>query len=175
MARLHPGVYVEEVASGVRPIEGVGTSTAAFIGKTQMGTLNKAVLITNPQSFETNYGGFLVGFFLAHSVRQFFNNGGKSCYIVRIAGTGVAAAAIALKDRKDTPATPAKTLTISAVNEGEWGNRLDVVIKDSQEDPDNEFDMEVWRDRSDANPPLPPLLLETHNNLSMNSADGRYV
>ena len=47
MELLHPGVYIQEVSSGVRPIEGVSTSTAAFIGKAQMGPLDKAVLITS--------------------------------------------------------------------------------------------------------------------------------
>ena len=172
MERLHPGVYIEEVPSGVRPIEGVSTSNAAFIGKAQMGPLNKAVLITNLQQFTTKYGTFIQDSYLAHSVLQFFNNGGKKAYIVRIAGTGARAAAIAIKDRK-TPS--AKTLTVKAANEGVWGNKIDIAIRNGTEDPDNEFAILVFRDRGADIPPLPPLLLETHDNLSMNKDAKNYV
>jgi phage tail sheath protein FI len=172
MERLHPGVYIEEVPSGLRPIEGVSTSNGAFIGKAQMGPLNKAKLITNPQEFETNYGGFLSDGFLSHAVHQFFNNGGKKTYVVRIAGSGAVAADISLKDRKQVPV---KTLTIRAANEGAWGNKLDVVIANGTDDPDNEFAIQVFTDRSDLVPPLLPLLLETHDNLSMNSSAANFV
>lgn len=170
MARLHPGVYIEEVSSGVRPIEGVSTSTAAFLGKAELGDIGKAVLVTSLQEFQKKYGSFLNDSFLAHGVYQFFNNGGKTCYIVRIAGTGARAADIALKDRKGSPA---KTLTVRAASEGTWGNKLDIVIADGTDDPDNEFAVQVYRDRSTEK--LPPLLLETFDNLSMNTAAGNYV
>src|ERR1700730_12254024 len=172
MERLHPGVYIEEIPSGLRPIEGVSTSNAAFIGKAQMGPLNKAKLVTNSQEFETNYGDFLSDSSLSHAVHQFFNNGGKKTSIVRIAGTGVVAADISIKDRK---AAAAKTLTVRAANEGTWGNKLDVVISDGSDDSDNEFAIQVYQDRSDLVPPLLPLLLETHDNLSMNSSAGNFV
>jgi phage tail sheath protein FI len=170
--RLHPGVYVEEVPSGVRPIEGVSTSTAGFIGKAEMGAMNKAVLVTGVQEFETKYGKYLNGFFLSHAVHHFFNNGGKKCYIVRVAGAGAQPAAISIKDRRGAPA---KTLTVAAANEGDWGNKLDLVIKDGSADPDNEFAIQVLRDRSLQNPPLPPLLLETHDNLSMDRDAANFV
>src|SRR5260370_23681168 len=109
MDRLHPGVYIEEVPSGLQPIEGVSTSNAAFIGKAEMGPLGEAHLITSLAEFQATYGAFLNDSFLAHSVFQFFNNGGKKAYIVRVAGPGVAAASIAIKDRKGT-----QTLLISA-------------------------------------------------------------
>jgi len=173
MERLHPGVYIEEVPSGVRPIEGVSTSNAAFIGQAEMGPLNKAELITNFQQFTTKYGTFIrEKSYLAHSVFQFFNNGGKKTYIVRIAGAGARAAAIAIKDRK-TP--PVKTLTVKAANEGVWGNRLDIEIRNGTEDTENEFAILVFSDRSAEVPPLPPLLLETHDNLSMNKDANNYV
>jgi phage tail sheath protein FI len=170
--RLHPGVYIEEVPSGVRPIEGVSTSTAAFIGKSEMGALRKPVLITGIQEYQTKYGGFLADSFLSHSVLQFFSNGGKKCYVVRIAGAGAATASIVLRDRKGTPA---RTITLRAASEGAWGNRLDVVVTNGTADPDNEFAIQVFRDRSDATPPLPPLLLETHDDLSMNPTARNYV
>src|SRR5690349_2885659 len=102
MALLHPGVYIQEIPSGVRPIEGVSTSTGAFIGKAQMGPLNTAVLITRLSEFEATFGTFLDDSWLAHSVLQFYNNGGQQCYVVRVAGAGARAAEITVKDRKST-------------------------------------------------------------------------
>ena len=99
MELLHPGVYLQEVPSGVRPIEGVSTSTAAFIGKAEMGSLDTAVLVTTMTEFSSRYGGFLTdgSGFLAHSVLQFFQNGGKRAYIARIAGNGAAPASITVR------------------------------------------------------------------------------
>ncbi len=134
MARLHPGVYVEEVSSGVRPIEGVSTSTAAFVGKTEMGTLNTAVLATSMEEFTASHGGFLNDSYLAHAVLYFFTNGGNACYLARIAGSGAAAASIALRNRKTAAA---RTLIVRASSEGKWGNRIDVSVADGTVDPDN--------------------------------------
>jgi len=170
--RLHPGVYIQEVPSGVRPIEGVSTSTGAFIGKTEMGALNKAVLVTSVTEFEAKYGKYLNDSWLSHSVHQFYNNGGKKCYIVRVAGAGAAAAAIGLKDRRGTAA---KTITIAAASEGAWGNNLDIVIRDGTADRDNEFAILVYKDRSGQNPPLSALLLEAHDNLSMDANAANFV
>jgi hypothetical protein len=134
--------------------------------------MNKAVLITGISEFETKYGRYLSGLYLSHAVHEFFLNGGGSCYVVRVAGPGAEAAAIGIKDRRGAPA---KTLTIAAANEGDWGNVLDVVIADGTEDSANEFSITVLRDRSTQNPPLDPVVLETHDNLSMNKASPNYV
>lgn len=83
---LSPGVYVEEVARGARPIEGVGTSVAAFIGLAPQGPLNEPVLVTNWSQYVAAFGDFTEGYFLAHSVYGFFNNGGSTCYVVRVGG-----------------------------------------------------------------------------------------
>jgi len=170
METLHPGVYLQEIPSGLRPIEGVSTSNAAFFGKAERGMVKKAKLVTNLQEFENNYGGYLGDSYLSASVRQFFNNGGRKAYIVRIAGPGAAVADLSIKDRKG-----AKALTIRAANEGVWGNKLDIVITNALLDPDNEFAIQVFQDRSDLVPPLSPMLLESHNNLSMNPSAPNYV
>jgi hypothetical protein len=170
MELLHPGVYIQEIPSGVRPIEGASTSNAAFMGKAEMGPVGRAQLITSAAEFESRYGGFLSDSYLAHAVFHFFNNGGKKTYVVRITGSGTATVAISIKDRKNDPA---ETLTIKAANEGAWGNKLDVVITNSREDPDNEFTLQVLRDN--VTPSLPPLLLETHENLSMNRDSVNFV
>ncbi|MFE2942142.1 phage tail sheath family protein [Streptomyces sp. NPDC059255] len=92
---LSPGVYVEEVASGSRPIEGVGTSVAAFVGLAPEGPLNEPTLVTNWTQYVAAFGEFTDGYFLAHSVYGFFNNGGSAAYVVRVGGVrgGVSGAA----------------------------------------------------------------------------------
>ncbi|MFI8826089.1 phage tail sheath family protein [Streptomyces sp. NPDC053431] len=81
---LSPGVYVEEVESGSRPIEGVGTSVAAFVGFAEKGPFDEPTLITNWSQFVSRFGDFVEGTYLAASVYGFFANGGGVCYVVRI-------------------------------------------------------------------------------------------
>ena len=79
-----PGVYVEEVAAGARPLAGVGTAIAAFVGLTETGPFNRPTLVSNWTQFTNNFGGFVEGSYLAQSVYGYFMNGGGNCYIVRI-------------------------------------------------------------------------------------------
>ena len=81
---LSPGVYVEEVQAASRPIEGVGTAVAAFVGLAQRGPANTPVMVTNWSQFVASFGDFMEGSYLAHSVYGFFLNGGTTAYIVRI-------------------------------------------------------------------------------------------
>ncbi|MEE1749190.1 MULTISPECIES: phage tail sheath family protein [unclassified Streptomyces] len=81
---LSPGVYVEEIESGSRPIEGVGTSVAAFVGFAQKGPFDEPTLITNWSQFAGTFGDFVDGTYLASAVYGFFANGGGVCYVVRI-------------------------------------------------------------------------------------------
>lgn len=86
---LSPGVYVEETPPSVRPIEGVATSVAAFVGLAAAGPFNKPTLVTNWSQFTRSFGEFVEGSHLAHAVYGFFNNGGATAYVVRIgAGNG---------------------------------------------------------------------------------------
>ena len=89
---LSPGVYVEEFESGSKPMEGVGTSTAGFIGLAAKGPVGGVPqLVTSPADFKRLYGGYLSenAFgdyrFLAYAVDQFFMNGGSRAFIVRVA------------------------------------------------------------------------------------------
>lgn len=83
---LSPGVYVEEVEAGSRPIEGVGTAVAAFVGFAEKGPFNTATLVSNWSQFTQAFGDFVEGYYLAQSVYGYFLNGGTTCYIVRIGG-----------------------------------------------------------------------------------------
>jgi phage tail sheath protein FI len=81
---LSPGVYVEETDSGSRPIEGVGTAVAAFIGLAEKGPYNQPTLISNWTQFTRTFGGPFDGACLAQSVFAYFQNGGGNSYVVRI-------------------------------------------------------------------------------------------
>ena len=153
----YPGVYVEEVPSGVRPITGVSTSVPGFLGVAERGPVREAVRVFNFTEYQNRYGSFLSHSYLSHAVFQFFNNGGTQCYIVRVTKGEVKTANIVLKDYGTTAQN---SLTISASSPGDWGNTLAVVITDGTNDTGNEFNLSVhYQDE------LTPL--ETFENLSM--------
>ena len=95
---LSPGVYVEEVDRGPKPIEGVGTAMAAFVGFTEKAEyvrevdgefvvenlLNRPQLITNWSQYVERFGGFVAGVNLPLSVYGYFMNGGSRCYVVSV-------------------------------------------------------------------------------------------
>jgi hypothetical protein len=85
---LSPGVYIEEVEAGSRPIEGVGTAVAAFVGLAARGPVNSPTLVTNWSQFTQTFGEFVEGTYLAHAVYGYFLNGGGNCYVVRIGANG---------------------------------------------------------------------------------------
>src|SRR5215469_14630255 len=94
---LHPGVYVQELPSAVQPIQGVSTSTAAFIGVASSGPIPgttlpngrmaQPVLVTSFTDYQRRFGGFRQDSFLTYAAQSFFQNGGQRLYIVRIAVT----------------------------------------------------------------------------------------
>ncbi len=121
---LSPGVYVEEYDNSPRSIEGVGTSTAGFVGLAEKGpSIGAPSLVTSFKSFTKQFGGFLSEFthgeyrYLANSVEQFFANGGTRCYVSRVVPADAKAASKA-----------AGILTVEAANEGKWGNRVQVIF-----------------------------------------------
>ncbi len=79
---LSPGVYVEEVDRGSKPLEMVGTSTCGFIGESSVGPVNEPVFITNWSTFTKHFGDFQHSEYLAHAVYGFFNNGGGRCFVL---------------------------------------------------------------------------------------------
>ena len=126
---LSPGVYVEEFESGGKPMEGVGTSTAGFIGLAERGpTQGIPQLITNFADFKRNYGGYLSENefgeyrFLAYAVEHFFINGGSRCFVSRVApqdakcSTGYA------------PNKEGAIVNFAAKNPGIWGDDIRVVV-----------------------------------------------
>lgn len=108
---LSPGVYVEEVDGGSKPIAGVGTAVAAFVGFAAKGPVNELTLVTNWTQFVEQFGEFVEGSYLAHSVYGYFNNGGGRCYIMRIGGSNGAGAG------SPDAATPVALLPANSANE----------------------------------------------------------
>src|SRR2546423_2543296 len=117
-----PGVYVEEVEAGSRPIEGVGTSTAAFVGLAEKGPVNNPTLVTNWSQYAQTFGGFMEGSYLAHSVYGYFLNGGGASYVVRVGANGHAPTAQAEPpSAKDKALSGYPALAIAA---GQAGNAI---------------------------------------------------
>lgn len=119
---LSPGVYVEEIEIGAKPIEGVSTSTVGFLGETERGPTEPR-LITSFSEFQRIYGGYFnqenVNPYLPYAVEGFFANGGARCYISRIVSYSAKSASVKLLNSNDE-----KCLTVKAVGEGSWGNRI---------------------------------------------------
>jgi len=139
---LSPGVYVEEVDRGPKPIEGVGTAMAAFVGFSEKAEitreidgelvtedlLNKPQLVTNWSQFVERYGSFVPGAYLAHSVYGYFTNGGSRCYVVSVRTIPRAEAALLNSAGKPQ-------LVVRARQAGFEGLRLRVRIEDVKELP----------------------------------------
>lgn len=125
---LSPGVYVEEFESGGKPMEGVGTSTAGFVGLAERGPVGGVpVLVTNFSDFRRKFGGYLSAAefgnnrFLAYSVEHFFLNGGARAFISRVAPADAKEAAGVIP--QESP-----VLKIKAANPGAWGNDVKVIL-----------------------------------------------
>jgi uncharacterized protein len=117
---LHPGVYIEEIERGPRPIEGVPTSTAAFLGETERGS-TRPRLVTSYKDYLRWFGDvFGRDKFLPYVASGFFENGGKRMFVCRLVGE---AATSAQRDFGD--------FRVRAVGPGEWGSRVYASITDS--------------------------------------------
>src|SRR2546425_118156 len=125
-----PAVYIEELPT-TGPIEGVGTSTAAFIGAALKGPIEVPTKITNWTRFKDPFGSYILAprlmHFMAYAVRGFFDNGGTVAYIVR-----ASTAARALADLPDrAQANPLTAVRIQAKDAGTAGNAIKVTVSDA--------------------------------------------
>jgi hypothetical protein len=122
---LTPGVYVEEVPAQNKPIEGVSTSVAAFVGLAPGGPANRPIRVTNWSQFARIFseasapeqGPFMEGAYLAHSVYGFFQNGGQMCWIVRVGASenGGRSAVAALPSAVDSSAETLRAVTLPEI------------------------------------------------------------
>ncbi len=111
----YPGVYIEEVPSGVRTITGVATSIAAFVGRAARGPVNDPVFLTSFGDFERSFGGLTRLSSLPFAVRDFFQNGGSQAIVVRLYNAGADPAEATID---------ANGLALRAASPGSWGNAL---------------------------------------------------
>jgi phage tail sheath protein FI len=145
---LSPGVYVEEVEKGARPIEGVGTAVAAFVGFTERGPVNQPTFVANWTQFASVFGGFVPGGYLAHAVYGYFNNGGGSCYVTRLPGAeGEAEVPTALAALPARAQPSIESLVITALESGVPAGEITVeVAPPSEEDaPEDQFTLIIKR------------------------------
>lgn len=146
-----PGVYIEEVDKGSKPIEAAGASMAAFVGVTAEAShkvlnsetgervpvesvLNKPTLVTNWTQYQNIFGGFISGAYTPDAVYGYFNNGGGACYVSSIKALKEADDNAVAATASIPPASgKGKGMTVTAKLAGESGNDLAVIIKNDSE------------------------------------------
>jgi phage tail sheath protein FI len=162
----YPGVYIEELSSGVHTITGVATSITAFVGWAPQGPTDRAVLVQSWSDYARQFGGLVSGALLAYAVNHFFNNGGSQAYIVRlvdntsaVTSTTPAAAAHVVE--------PGNGFTATAANPGQWANNV-YGIRIVQNPSDNtRFSLLVVYTA----PSNPEVTVENFPNLSISPSD----
>src|SRR6266404_914120 len=110
----YPGVYIEEIPSGVRTITGVATSITAFLGRVARGPANEPVTINSFGDFDRQFGGLDVNYPLSYAVRDFYLNGGAQAIIVRL--------------EKSSAKAKNDDVKLEAASPGIWGNALVYVV-----------------------------------------------
>lgn len=155
----YPGVYIEEIPSGVRTITGVATSIAAFVGWAPRGPSDRAQRVLSWQDFERSFGGLHAQSLLGYAVYHFFANGGTDAYVIRLTDGGANPATIAQGD-----------VTVTAMNPGEWANSYGVVTRRRTDDP-TRFRLSVVLVPTTG----PEAVVESFENLSMNQTDPRFA
>ena len=175
VAVSYPGVYVEEIPSGVRTITGVATSIATFVGWAARGPTKYAGLVLSWSDFERLYGGLDARSpFLGYAVSQFFINGGQQAYIIRLADASAAPATLTQGGLVFTAGTPGPDGNpANAANPGVWAQNYGIAIK-NQAGGTNRFRVQVVY----APPGAPSeVVVESFENLSITAPDpsGRYV
>lgn len=152
---LHPGVYIEEIPSGARPIEAAGTATAAIVGYTTKGPVGEPELIFNWSQYVDQFDGINNRHgmtpavdYMGHTVQAFFDNGGGKAYIVRLAPGAVRAEAklVIPPGSASSAADISNYLVINGANSGKWADGLVLSLEsqDSTASPPT-FTLEIGR------------------------------
>jgi phage tail sheath protein FI len=173
-----PGVYIEEIPSGVRTITGVATSITAFVGSAQRGPENQPVTINSFSDFVRQFGGLWSNSYLGHAVSDFFLNGGSQAIIVRVVQTTASTTPVipaAAPASIDLPtATAGSPLTLHAANSGAWGNNLSAAVDWNTVDATNKnlFNLTILE-----NDPTTKAAVNVENflNVSILDTDTRYI
>jgi phage tail sheath protein FI len=156
----HPGVYIEEIPSGVHTIMGVSTSIAAFVGWAAKGPTDEARRVQSFLDFARLFGGLDRRSLLGYAVQQFFANGGRDAYIIRLVAGNAVAAKFTLDNK----------LTVSACSPGKWANDYQVLTELRADDPKRFRLSVIYQPQGQ-----PPARVESFENLSMDVSDRRSV
>lgn len=155
---LAPGVYVEEVPSGNKPIAGVGTSTAGFVGATERGPLEPQ-FIPSLLEFQKWYGGYQPKLsYLAYAIEGFFANGGQRCFVARVTASNATLAS-----------GKVNSLNVVAIGPGDWGNQVSIKVEKSSQAKRAEAE------RAAQDPPPPTKPQESWIKLTIEYKDGDQV
>jgi uncharacterized protein len=168
VAVTYPGVYIEEISSGVRTIVGVSTSVTAFVGWAAKGPTDRAELVLSWPDYVRKFGGLHRHSLMSYAVYHFFLNGGQRARVIRIVTT----ASDAEEDNAAAASLTIGNLQITAKNAGAWANSLAIVIKHRADETDGErFRLTVV----DVSQSRKGAALETFENLSMERDNPRFI
>lgn len=165
----YPGVYVEEIPSGVRTISGVSTSDTAFVGFFKRGPTDKAKRITSFTEFERVFGGLDSRSEASYAIQQFYLNGGDISWVVRVADGTPLQSEVSLMGNSPLQ----KILTVKAANYGKWGDTLQVAVDQKTKEAE-QFNL-VVREVVTRNGRKQVINTEVHRNLSLVSDDPRFA
>lgn len=168
----YPGVYIEEVPSGVRTITGVATSITAFVGRAARGPTDDPTIINSFGDYERSFGGLSLISTMSYAVRDFYLNGGSQAIIVRVHNEGEAARISLPTGAFD----PDDELVLEAANVGSWGNNLTASVDHDTKDKDTAepklFNLTVEERNPETNSVLAS---EKFLNVSVEEAHPRYL
>ena len=165
----YPGVYLQEVASGVHTIVGVSTSIAMFLGTSKKGPISRPVQCLNYASFRDRFSDDPSAGRLAQYIKLFFLNGGTNCYVMRIAN-GASAATVTLQNEAGAP-----VLRLDAKDLGLAGENIRAVVTYNGPQPEVTFNIELFQWETDATGRRTKTRNEIWRNLSMDPASPGYA
>jgi uncharacterized protein len=175
----YPGVYVEEVPSGVHPITGVSTSDTGFVDFFARGPVNEAKRITSFGDFQREFGGLHSDSEASYAIQQFYLNGGQISWVVRVTGAGAAPATTTIDAALGS--APAQALALQARSPGLWGNNLRAVAVAIRDPTDktkrltDRFNLVVQEVRPLPDNKFEVVDTETFRNLTMTVGDRDFV
>jgi phage tail sheath protein FI len=168
IAPTYPGVYIEEIPSGVRTITGVATSITAFAGWAAKGPTDRAEQVLSWADYDRKFGGLDPASPMSYAVYHFFINGGGRAYIVRVVRTDSQTAS---ENAASASVTLDGKLKVTANSPGDWANDYAIVTKKRPAPNDKRFRLVVNNVKLDKK----GIPVETFDNLSMDKQDPRFV
>lgn len=166
----YPGVYIQEVPSGVRSITGVATSITAFIGRARRGEVNRPIRIQSFAEYGRIFGGLWQDSTLSYAVSQFFRHGGSDALIVRVFGGNIANSTATI-----TLTTANGDLVLEAASPGTWGAALRATVDHITATPGDALLFNLTVEELDRPGSSTVIAAETHRNLSVDPLNSRFV